>query len=118
MIELEGFGLRPPEDLEGHRLMLWGILTDAVHCWQRITTCGFRMSANANGYITTSERLYREADFWIFGEYDNGPFFSFTQVCHCLGLDPDFIRRRLLEWRSQAASPASEGISTNVRDAG
>jgi hypothetical protein len=105
MIELNEFGLRPSDDLEAERRMLLEVLADAIECWQFASTSG----VTDGTYITMRERLYREADFWIFGEYDNSPFFSFTQVCHCLELDPDFIRRRLLEWRRKAACSAPEG---------
>ena len=84
-------------NVEAERRMLRQILLDAIECWQSASASGVL----AGNYVTSSrERLYREANFWIFGEYDNVPFFSFTQTCDCLGLNPDFIRRRLVEWRT------------------
>jgi hypothetical protein len=86
-------------DFEAERRMLRQILLDAIECWQSVAAMG----VVGGNYVTSlRERLYREANLWIFGEYDNAPFFSFTQTCDCLGLSPDFIRRRLLEWRRKS----------------
>jgi hypothetical protein len=87
-------------NFEGERRMLRQILVDAIECWQSVSTIG---AMDRNSVPGLRERLYREADFWIFGEYDNGPFFSFAETCDCLGLNPDFIRRRLLERRRLSA---------------
>jgi hypothetical protein len=85
---------------EAERQMLREVLIDAIQCWQSVAP----IAGLKENYVTSlRERLYREAHFWIFGDYDNTPFFSFTRVCDCLGLNPDFIRRRLLEWRQRAA---------------
>jgi hypothetical protein len=76
--------------------MLQEILIDAIECWQSVSPIGVM---DEEYVASLRERLYREANFWIFGDYSNPPFFSFTQVCECLGLNPDFIRRLLLELR-------------------
>jgi hypothetical protein len=81
---------------EGEREMLEQVLIDAIECWQSVSA----KDVLGEQYVTSlRQRLYREADFWIFGDYNNAPFFSFIQICDCLRLNPDFIRRRLLEWR-------------------
>jgi hypothetical protein len=83
---------------EGERKMLLEILVDAIECWQGVAVGGIV----SDGYFEgVRQRLYREAEFWIFGNYGNPPHFSFTQACEWLGLDPDFIRRGLLEWKSR-----------------
>jgi hypothetical protein len=87
-------------DFEAERRMLQEILADAIACWQSVSAIGV---IDGNYVTSLRERLYREANFWIFGEYDNAPLFSFAQICDCLGLNPDFIRRRLLEWRRKSA---------------
>jgi hypothetical protein len=99
---------------EAERRMLQEILLDAIECWQFVSA----ITLTGGNYVTSlRERLYWEADFWIFGEYDNAPFFSFTQTCDCLGLNPEFIRRQLLEWRRKAIGPvtaASSGLLSLV----
>lgn len=85
---------------EAERQMLKEMLLDAIECWQSVWVMG----TPSYHCVTSRERLFREAQLWIFGDYKNPPFFSFTQVCDCLGLNPDFIRRRLLEWRDEQSS--------------
>jgi hypothetical protein len=77
------------------RRLLHAVLRDAIECWQRLAFAG----VPEYGLVGRRQRDYREAEFWLFGQYDNAPFFSFTKICDCLGLDPDFIRGRLLGWK-------------------
>jgi hypothetical protein len=93
------------KNFEAERRMLQEILIDAIECWRAISAIETRGTC-----VTSSrERLYREANFWIFGEYNNAPFFSFAHTCDSLGLNPDYIRRRLLEWRHvSAGSPSAQ----------
>ena len=88
--------LQAPDALDAERQMLLEMLADAIRCWQGTVTIGLK---NGEYYFTSRQRLAAEAGFWIFGAYDNRPWFSFAQVCHWLELDPDFIRRKLLEGR-------------------
>jgi hypothetical protein len=94
--------ISPPVELtsfDGERRMMQEVLKDAIECWK----VSLQIRLTSDNYVTgLRERLYREAHFWIFGNYDNSPFFSFTQICECLKLDPDFVRRCLLDWRSQS----------------
>src|SRR5712691_12938641 len=75
-------------DFEGERQMLRETLRDALECWTGVNGRDRRKRG----------LLYRKADFWIFGKYSNPPYFSFTQTCNYLGIDPDFIRRLLRDW--------------------
>jgi hypothetical protein len=92
---------RGSANLEGERQMLQEILLDAIECWQSASTI---VPMNEEYVTSLRERLYREANFWIFGDYSNAPYFSFTQLCDCLDLNPDFIRRLLLEWRHKQSA--------------
>jgi hypothetical protein len=88
-------------EFDAERRMLQAMLLDAINCWQRRANAGFRYG----GYVVGSrERLYREAEFWIFGDYDNAPSFSFACVCECLDINPDYLRSRLIQWREQSSS--------------
>ena len=91
--------------------MLRQILIDAIECWQSMAT---KEIADESYTASSRERLYREASLWIFGKYKNAPFFSFAQVCECLGLDPDFIRRRLL----RSCTKSEQRKKENVRAVG
>lgn len=76
---------------------------------------------NLNGGSAWRERLFRDAERWIFGHArsrDEDWVFSFENVCAHLGLDAGRMRRGLLRYKngrpvSQAAScekePATRG---------
>lgn len=97
---------------EGERQMLKEVLLDAIECWQSVSP----LRAMDQRYVTSRDRLYREAHRWIFGDYCNPPFFSFTQVCDSLGLNPDFVRRRLLEWRNRPSLRSNCVPTSKLRD--
>lgn len=96
------------------RKLLEAILTDAIECWQECAVVA--TTWQVSGYsMGKRQRAYRDADFWIFGDYDNAPYWSFTEICGCLGLDPEFIRRRLLEWRTEAKHSARVELRQSAR---
>jgi hypothetical protein len=89
-----------PPAHEPERKLLGAILQDAIECWQALAPHPIAIYLeNARTPMGKRQRNYREAHFWFFGDYDNAPYFSFTTVCDGLGLDPEFIRRCLLEWK-------------------
>jgi hypothetical protein len=90
--------LRPSEASGEHRLMA-AVLEDALHCW---IGAGYAASGPgptdppfAQWQSEKRGRLRAEADAWIFGGYP-APF-SFAAVCDALGLEPDYIRKKLRE---------------------
>jgi hypothetical protein len=86
--------------VEPERKLLEAVLEDAIQCWQACAVVARVWRVSGYSSMGKRQREYFEADFWFFGEYDNAPLFSFQKICDCLGLDPDFIRRRLREWRA------------------
>jgi hypothetical protein len=76
---------------------MMAILEDALRCFQN----------NADAKGGARKRLFQEAETWLCGEGGEGPF-SFETVCETLGIEPQFLRRGLKEWRSQQLA----GIST------
>ena len=77
--------------------LMMAILEDALRCFQN----------NADAKVGARKRLFQEAETWLCGEGGEGPF-SFETVCETLGIEPQFLRRGLKEWRSQQLA----GIST------
>src|SRR6202035_4615867 len=71
------------------RLMM-AVLEDALRCFQN----------NADAKSGQRKRLFAEAEHWLCGEGGDGPF-SFEIVCETLGIEPQFLRSGLKEWRSQ-----------------
>lgn len=82
---------RDPEQ----RLML-AVLEDAVWCFQ-------------NGLRTKDKKkqeLAREAEQWL-TEEDSSWLFSFNEICELLGIESDYLRKRLLIWKKEALSARS-----------
>lgn len=71
------------------RLMM-AVLEDALRCFQN----------NADAKSGQRKRLFVEAEQWLCGESGDGPF-SFATVCETLGIEPNFLRSGLKEWRNQ-----------------
>ena len=84
---------------EPERKLLGAILQDAIECWQACAVVAPVWRVSGYSQLGKRQKNYYEADFWFFEEYDNAPYFSFQKICDHLGLEPDFIRRRLLDWR-------------------
>src|SRR5215510_14623136 len=80
----------------GVRALLWAMLEDAIVCIQQQALTPSRRH----------QRLAREAEQWIFA--DNTTWvFSFLNVCAALGLEPDYLRPKLTQWRQRWTRPAS-----------
>lgn len=80
----------------GVRALLWAMLEDAIVCMQQQALTPSRRH----------QRLAREAEQWIFA--DNTTWvFSFLNVCAALGLEPEYLRTKLTQWRQRWTRPAS-----------
>jgi hypothetical protein len=69
------------------RLML-AILEDALRCLQKY----------AHAKSGARRLMYWEAEQWLYSEGGNA-LFSFTMVCEALGIEPEYLRSGLLQWR-------------------
>lgn len=83
---------RRSEYLGPEKSLLVAILDDAVQEYRK-----YYRAHDAEG-----KRRFREVEGWVMHEGD-GWIFSFGNVCELLGLDPDYVRRGLLEIQSEAA---------------
>jgi hypothetical protein len=70
-----------------HRLLI-AILQDAIECFQK----------HIHARDSKRRQLYVDAEAWITDPEDEGPF-SFTNICELLGMNPDYLRVGLLDWR-------------------
>jgi hypothetical protein len=70
--------------------LLWAVLQEAIETYTK-----YAFATGRRG-----QRLFREAEEWIMQD-DDFWLYSFTNVCHILGLDPDYIRIGLKRWRSR-----------------
>ena len=91
-------GFRGHAVLEGERRLMLAVLEDAVSCFQKY----------AGAKRPRNQRLFREAEEWFLEEDSSWPF-SFESVCAVLGFNPEYVRRRLMNWKEQLlAQPADQ----------
>ena len=74
----------------GPRALMAAILEDAILCFQK--------AVGASG--KRSERLARDAEEWLMSEEEQWPF-SYRNICAVLGIDAQYLRRGLLQWRQR-----------------
>jgi hypothetical protein len=79
--------------LQPERRLMLAVLEDAIMCFQRYI--------NAKG--GKEKKLHQDAVSWIFDHSDNRAF-SFENICDVCGLDPNYLRMGLLNWREQINS--------------
>lgn len=75
----------------GEYRLLVAILQDALATWFRCRPV--RRSRES--------RLFQEVSAWFAEKRSNWPF-AFERICDHLGLDPDYIRQGLVQWRPSA----------------
>jgi hypothetical protein len=73
--------------------MMLAVLVDALHCLQ----------TGARSRTGNQRQAFAEADVWIADRKGRGPF-AFGTVCETLGINPDWLRESLREWRRQQLS--------------
>jgi hypothetical protein len=72
------------------------VLEDAINCFQ----------ANVMAERGRPKKLFNETVDWFLDRNDDWPF-SFESVCEILRLNPDYVRRGLLQWKAKKlAQPA------------
>jgi hypothetical protein len=70
-----------------HRLLV-AIMRDAVDCFQK----------HIHARDAKRRQLFLDADAWI-ADGDDRSAFSFNNCCETLGLNPDYVRAGLQDWR-------------------
>ena len=73
--------------------LLWAIMENGIEEYMRYATA---TSQRGN-------RLFREVEDWIMHD-DPRWLCSFMNICHVLGLDPDYVRTGLRCWREQQST--------------
>ena len=84
---------RRSELLEPEKALLVALLEDGIHEYRKY----FR-AKNRDG-----QQRFRKAAEWLMAE-DEEWIFSFVNACELLGLDPEYVRRGVLEGREPALS--------------
>ncbi len=68
--------------------LLWAVLKEAIETFMK----------HYPATTIRGQRLFHEAEQWIFQD-DYNWLCSFINICHILELDPEYIRRGLINWR-------------------
>jgi len=74
--------------------LLWAVLEEAVNTYMK----------NATATGRRGKRLFREAEEWLMQD-DPTWLFSFVNICHILGFNPDYLRLGLRRWREARLTP-------------
>ena len=77
--------------LEPEKKLMLAILEDAIACYQK-----YLSARDSKG-----KALFSEAAEWV-EEKGSASVFSFDSVCETLGLNPDYLRRGLADWKNAA----------------
>ena len=91
--------LRRKIPIEPEKRLMWAILEDAVGSFQ----------SHFSGRKGKPSGNLAEVEEWIL-DTDNSWLFSFNSICETLEIDPQYLRRGLLDWKERqlAAGPAAK----------
>ena len=81
---------------EPERRLLLAILEDALACYRK----------NSCARTAKKQTAFREAEEWIFAR-DDERFLGFESICTVLAIEPSYLRRGLLEWKSRKAKASA-----------
>lgn len=82
--------LRGAAHVSGELALMRAVLDDAIDCYlKRFVGCGQRI-----------DRVAKEAETWLFSNEERWPF-AFVNVCTALGVEPEYLRRRLQQGQRQ-----------------
>jgi len=83
--------------LEPEKRLMLAILEDAVDCFQKYVT----------PQRPKEKALFQEVEEW-FMEKDSDSLYSFENICESLGLDPDYLRKGLVQWKEGQVRPKAK----------
>lgn len=81
------------------------LLTDALNVYQK----------GALSRLTRLRRLYVDAERWIMANQAHSNAFSFLTVCEALGINPDLLRRRIIDWKHAVCGQQRRNSSSRLR---
>ena len=91
--------------LSGEQRLMLALLTDALNVYQK----------GALSRLTRLRRLYVDAERWITADKANGNAFSFITVCDALEINPDLLRRRIMDWKHAVCGQQRRNSSARLR---
>ena len=91
--------------LSGEQRLMLALLTDALNVYQK----------GALSRLTRLRRLYVDAERWIMADRAHCNAFSFTTVCDALCINPDLLRRRIIDWKHAVCGQQRANASSRLR---
>jgi hypothetical protein len=88
-------GLYGTGDLQPEKRLMFAILLDAVDCFQE---------------HAKDDRLFKETEEWIFDDDHEWPY-SFINICEAVDMDPEYLRKGLLQWRERPIPESPSPVS-------
>lgn len=76
------------EALGPERALLLAVLEDAIHCFRKYRTARTRAGKNR----------FNEVEHWIMQRQEES-ICGFENICEALGLDPEYVRNGLRQWK-------------------
>jgi hypothetical protein len=95
---------RPQGGWERERLLLLAVLADGVECYQK-----YALDPRAH-------ETFAETEAWLDSD-DRSSLFAFETLCDALGIEPEYLRRGLHEWRERRAAAARSAARAGSRPA-
>jgi hypothetical protein len=83
--------------LEPEKKLMLAVLEDAIACYQK-----YVFARDGKG-----RSLFREAEEWVQDRSGEG-IFAFNSICESLGLNPDYLRRGLSQWKQQVLAQRTQ----------
>jgi hypothetical protein len=83
--------------LEPEKKLMLAILEDGIACYQK-----YLFARDSKG-----KALFEDAEEWV-QEAGASGVFAFDSVCETLGLNPDYLRRGLSEWKTAALAQRTQ----------
>jgi hypothetical protein len=91
--------------LSGEQRLMLALLTDALNVYQK----------GALSKLSRPRRLFIDAERWIMSDGADSRCFSFVTVCDALGINPDLLRRRIIEWKHAVSAQRRVHSSSRLR---
>ena len=91
--------------LSGEQRLMLALLTDALNVYQK----------GALSRLTRLRRLYVDAERWILADRADCNALSFTTVCDSLGINPELLRRRIIDWKHTVCRQHRGNSSSRLR---
>lgn len=79
--------------IQPEKQLMFAVLVDAVECFQDY----------APSVRRKPDRLFKHTEEWIFEDDQKWPF-SFINICEALGIDSQYLRKGLTNWKQTRLS--------------